>query len=40
MKLNKSPDLDGLTTEFYQMFWGKLKHIFYDCVIEILKKES
>ena len=23
MKLNKSPDLDGLTTEFYQMVWEK-----------------
>ena len=38
MKLNKSPGLDGLTTEFYQMFWGKLKHIFYDCVIENFEK--
>ena len=38
MKLNKSPGLDGLTTEFYQMFWGKLKYIFYDCVIEHFEK--
>ena len=38
MKLNKSPGLDGLTTEFYQMFWGKLKYIFYDCVIDNFEK--
>ena len=29
---------DGLTTEFYQMFWGKPKYIFYDCVIENFEK--
>jgi hypothetical protein len=30
MKLNKSPGLDGLTVEFYRVFWNKLKYILTD----------
>ena len=28
MKLNKSPGLDGLTVEFYRVFWNKLKYMY------------
>ena len=30
MKLNKSPGLDGMTVEFYRVFWNKLKYILTD----------
>ena len=30
MKLIKSPGLDGLTVEFYRVFWNKLKYILTD----------
>ena len=40
MKLNKSPGLDTPITEFYQMFWNKLKNILYDFVIETFEKEE
>ena len=26
MKNNKSPGIDGLSSEFFKVFWGKLKH--------------
>ena len=28
-KNNKSPGQDGLTAEFYNMFWNELKDIYY-----------
>lgn len=34
MKLNKSPGLDGLTVEFYQTFWDKIKTF----LVEVLNK--
>ena len=30
MKLNKSPGLDGLTVEFYRVFWNKFKYTLTD----------
>ena len=30
IKLNKSAGLDGLTVEFYRIFWNKLKYISFD----------
>ena len=33
MKLNKSPELDGLSVEFYRTFWDKLK-----CLIKTYNK--
>jgi len=30
MKLNKSPGLDGLPVEFYQIFWDEIKYILID----------
>ena len=30
MKLNTSPGLDGLTVEFYRVFWNKRKYILTD----------
>ena len=32
MKHNKSPGGDGITAEFMQFFWSRLKHLFYDAV--------
>ena len=30
LKPNKSPSLDGLPGEFYQVFWNELKPHFYN----------
>ena len=35
MTTNKSPGLDGLTTEFYRSFWSLLSQDFFDVVTEI-----
>ena len=34
MQKYKSPGNDGLTKEFYEIFWNKLKKIFVDSVLE------
>ncbi len=34
LKKNKSPGLDGITPEFYQKFWNKLKPYFIDMIHE------
>ena len=35
MKPNKSPALDGLTSEFYKCFWDDIKLMFYDALKSI-----
>ena len=40
MKLNKSPGLDGLPSEFYKSFWDKIKHLFYDNLNSILENDE
>ena len=34
MKNDKPPGNDGLTKEFYEIFWNELKEIFGDSVLE------
>ena len=38
MQNDKSPGNDGLTKEFYETFWNKLKEIFVDSVSETKEK--
>ena len=38
MQNDKSPGNDGLTKEFYVMFWNELKEIFVDSVPEAKEK--
>ena len=34
MKNNSCPGADGLPVEFYKMFWGKIKVIYYDALLQ------
>ena len=34
MKLNKSPEIDGLSVEFYQTFWHTLDYLVVDSLNE------
>ena len=38
MANGKSPGTDGLTPDFYKMFWGKLKHILYEVFVESIEQ--
>ena len=38
MKLNKSPESDGLSVEFYQTFWNQLKGPFMNSLNESIQK--
>ena len=40
MKNGSSPGLDGLPIEFYKVFWGDIKDIFFECVKFIFKTGS
>lgn len=37
MKNNKSPGQDGLTAEFYKMFWNDLKYIYYASLLKSIE---
>ena len=39
MQSDKSPGNNGLTKEFYEMFWNEMKEIFVDSVSEAKEKE-
>ena len=39
MQKRQTPSNDGLTKEFYEMFWTELKEIFVDSVSKPKKKE-
>ena len=38
MENDKSPGNNGLTKEFYELFWNELKEIFIDSVSETKEK--
>ena len=38
MQSDKSQGNNGLTKEFYEFFWNKLKEIFVDSVSEAIRK--
>ena len=38
LKKNKSPGSDGLTKEFYDHFWDKLKILYIECLLEVEEK--
>lgn len=38
MNRNKSPGTDGLTTEFYQTFWGKLEPVLFKVYLQIFEQ--
>ena len=40
MQNDTPPGNDGLTKEFYETFWYKLKEIFADSVLEAKEKDS
>ena len=40
MQNDTPPGNDGLTKEFYETFWYKLKEIFVDSVLEAKEKDS
>jgi hypothetical protein len=40
LKLNKAPELDGLTNEFYKVFWVHIKDLFYDTLRGIYRNNK
>ena len=36
---NKTCGNDGIPIDFYKVFWSKIKHIYYELVLEIFKKQ-
>ena len=39
MKNNKTPGSDGIPVDFYKVFWTKIKHHFYDMMIQSFEEE-
>ena len=35
MKNDKCPRTDGLSAIFYKTFWGKIKHLFHEVILEV-----
>ena len=40
LKCNKSPGLDGLTSEFYKTFWDDIKILFYSALKQIFENKE
>ena len=40
MQNNKSPGNNGLTKEFYEIFWNEVKNPFMNCVMEARKRKK
>ena len=40
MQNNKSPGNDGLTKEFYEMFWNEIKNPFMNSIMEAREKKE
>ena len=39
MKNDKTPGEDGITADFYKVFWSRLKQPFYDMVLEVFQQK-
>ena len=38
MKCNKTPGIDGISSEFLKVFWSKMKHFIKNAIITCYKK--
>ena len=38
MKLNKSPGTDGLTADFFKIFWEEIKELVYESIMSSFDK--
>ena len=40
MNNNRTPGEDGIPVDFYKVFWCKIKHCFYDMMIQVYQQEQ